>query len=158
MIRLTVIDELGSARPVNSAPYFRITGGAVWIGPSGGGEKPLVRYVSGRWRKGDLTCSGMRFEGRCRLVFGLAREPTGVSEELSGVSIAGDTLSANGIPFAIYDTDREMWRGVGLNTWWHSFRVESSEHRRSSSASDHADAVGRSNPGGDTPQGLTNLH
>jgi hypothetical protein len=104
-----------------------------------------------------MTCSGMRFEGRCRLVFGLAREPTGVSEELSGVSIAADTLSATGIPFAIFDTAREMWRGVGLNTWWHAFRVQSADHRRSVGADD-ADAQSKSNPGGDAPQGLTNLH
>lgn len=158
MIRLTVIDELGGATPVIAAPYFRITGGAVWIRASGGSDKPLVRYIAGRWRKDDTTCSGMRFEGRCRLVFGLSREPTGVSEELSAVSITGDTLSANGIPFATYDTARDMWRGVGVNTWWHAFRVESSEHRQSADLSDESQGRGGTEPGGALSRGLPFVH
>lgn len=40
----------------------------------------------------------MRFEGKCRLIFGLPRDPVGVSDMLDGVSVHGTLLSANGIP------------------------------------------------------------
>jgi hypothetical protein len=141
MIRLTVIGEQGRVAIVMSAPHFRITGGAVWIGPSAGGQKPLARYVRGHWQYGDTLWEGVRFEGPCRIVFGLAREPSGVSEEVSALSIVGDTLSANGIPFAVYDTTRDMWHGVGANAWWHAFRVEGSVRRASSGGTVESNAL-----------------
>jgi hypothetical protein len=154
MIRLTVIGEQGRVAIVMSAPHFRITGGAVWIGPSAGGQKPLARYVSGRWQYGDTLWEGVRFEGPCRIVFGLAREPSGVSEEVSALSIVGDTLSANGIPFAVYDTARDMWHGVGANAWWHAFRVEGSARHGPSGPTDQSNPLGVPSTGGGPVAGL----
>lgn len=110
---------------VASAPYFRITGGAIWIGPRTEAGVPLVRFSASRWQHNDALWSGMRFEGKCRLIFGLPRDPVGVSDILDGVSVHGTLLSANGIPFAEYSPAQEMWRGVGAHTWWHAFRIES---------------------------------
>jgi hypothetical protein len=139
MIRLTVIGEQGRAMEITSALYFRITGGAVWIGP--GVHLPLVRYISGSWDHGDVLWSGMRFEGKCRLIFGLPRDPARVSDEIAALSIFRNSLSANGIPFAVYDHEREMWRGVEANSWWHAFRVESAELRPSSVVSSDAPEI-----------------
>jgi hypothetical protein len=125
---------------ITSAPYFRITGGAVWIAPGTSTHLPLLRYVAGSWEHGDVLWSGMRFEGKCRLIFGLPRDPAGVSDEIDSLSIYGNTLSANGIPFALYNDDREMWQGVEANSWWHAFRVESAEIRvTTGTAGEHAE-------------------
>jgi len=135
MIRLSLISDRGRAAEVISAPHFRITGGSVWIGPSAGGEKPIVRFVAGRWKYTEVLWSGLRFEPHCRVVFGLAREPLGVSEDLGGICIDGYTLWAAGTPFAVFDRARDMWRAVGAQSWWHAFRVESVELARPAVAS-----------------------
>lgn len=121
MIRLSVIGEQGRAALVTTSGYFRITGGVVWLDPG----QPLVRYVPPGWKFQDTIWSGLRLEGRCRLVFGLPRNPAGISDALESLSIYGTTLSANGIPFAVYDPERDMWRGVVAESWWHAFRIES---------------------------------
>jgi hypothetical protein len=154
MIRLTVIGDQGRVAIVMSAPHFRITGGSVWIGPSAGGHKPLARYVSGRWQYGDTLWEGVRFEGPCRIVFGVSREPRGVSEEITALSIVGDTLSANGIPFAAYDPTRDMWRGVGANAWWHAFRVEAGARHGSGGSTDESDPVAEPSHDGGSAEGL----
>jgi hypothetical protein len=139
MIQLSAIDEHGNATVIASAAYFRITGGAVWIGPAEAADMPLVRFTAGSWQRADQRWTGLRFEGRCRLIFGLPRDPAGVSGAIDGVSACGATLTANGIPFAAYDEDREMWRGVGANTWWHAFRIETAGLRTSVDSAESAD-------------------
>ncbi len=160
MIRLTVIDERGLTQCVISASYFRITGGSVWTGPSISDVKPLVRYAGGQWQYAGVAWSGLRFEGKCRLVFGMARDPISVSGELDGLSISGQTLSANGIPFAQYDTAREAWRGASTNNWWPAFRIESTALRESITASGAPEDSGPRPPGGSTSamQRPSNLH
>ena len=120
---------------VVSAPYFRITGGAVWIGPGALSDVPLVRFTRGRWQYASNEWAGLRFDGKCRLILGPAREPSAVSDVLQGLSISGVVLSGNGIPFAAYDEEREMWKGA-TNSWWHAFRIESAELRASSATSE----------------------
>jgi hypothetical protein len=122
MIRLTVMDNEGGAAVVATSSYFRINGGAVWRRP---GDDALVRYVDGAWQHLGMRWAGMRFEGGCRLVLGLPREPARVSDGLSGFSIHDCTLSTAGIPFALYVPLQDMWRGVAPETWWHAFRIES---------------------------------
>ena len=122
MILLTLVDQEGRATPVTTWGYFRITGGVVWTRP---GDEPLVRYFQASWRYAGSQWPGMRFEGRCRIVFGLISDPAGVSDLLEEVSIFDCTLSANGVPLALLEPARDMWRGAGKDAWWHSFRVES---------------------------------
>lgn len=122
MIRLTLFGERNRAPPPVESAYFRITGDSIWIQP---GHTPLVRYIGPRWQYRGSEWSGLRFEGNCRLVFGLPRDPAGVSELLSVVTICGCSLSVNGVPYAFLEPEREMWRGTATDTWWHSFRVES---------------------------------
>jgi hypothetical protein len=103
------------------SPYFRITGGAVWTRP---GNDPLLRYVGPTWHYDGAHWSGMRFDGKCRLVFGLPRDPAGISDLLSVVTIYACALSTNGVPYAVYEPNREMWRGAASEVWWPSFRIE----------------------------------
>ena len=123
MIRLTLLGDRSShlPPPVESA-YFRITGGSIWIRP---GDTPVARYVGPTWQFRDTQWDGLLFEGNCRLVFGLPRDPAGVSELLSVVSISACSLSVNDVPFAVLEPEREMWRGASGESWWHSFRLES---------------------------------
>ena len=124
MIRLTVVGEQCRAALVTSSPYFRITGGAIWVHPSDD-VLPLVRYVTPGWQYKGAMWAGVRLEGPCRLVLGLARDPAGISDRLDALSIYGCVLSAQGIPFAVFDPQRDMWRGALAETWWHAFRIES---------------------------------
>jgi hypothetical protein len=128
VIRLTLIGAEVEACLANASAYFRINGGVVWTRP---GYGPLATYTEERWKYREELWSGMRFEGQCRLVFGLPRDPVGVSEQLQSLSIHGRVLSANGVPFAVYEPARDMWHGAGADTWWHAFRVESIELRQS---------------------------
>jgi hypothetical protein len=122
MIRLTLLGERNRPLPPVENAYFRITGGSIWIRP---GDTPIARYVGPGWQYRGSQWSGLRFEGNCRLVFGLPRDPAGVSELLSVVTICGCSLSVNGAAFAVLEPDRDMWRGASTGAWWHSFRLES---------------------------------
>ena len=122
MIQLTLVDERGRAWVARTAPFFRITGGNVWTSP---GDGRIVRFTGQGWEFGGQLWDGMRFEGPSQLIMGLPKEPTAVSEVLKSVSIVRDVLAANGIPFAVYDPARDMWRAVIAETWWHAFRIES---------------------------------
>lgn len=126
MIQLTLIGAHAEACRVKSSPYFRITGGIISTRPE---EGPLATYAEGRWRDGEVLLSGMRFEGPCRLVFGLPCDPAGLSEELQSLAIDGPVLSAHGVSIAIYEPTRELWHDAGGTSWWHAFRVESVESR-----------------------------
>lgn len=128
MIRLTVVCHQGAVQ-IAHVPYLRITGGAIWVAPHLS-ELPLVRCVEGRWQHNHVLWTGVRFEGNCRLIFGLPREPAGVSDPLTSLSICGTTLMANGIPFAVYEPEKDMWRGAAANTWWHAFRIETDGLRK----------------------------
>jgi hypothetical protein len=141
VIELTLMDVRGSVRVARSAPFFRITGGTVWTSP---GDGRIVRLTSGGWEFDGQFWEGMRFEGPSKLVMGLPREPTSLSEVLQSVSITREVLSANGIPFAAYDAQRDMWRSAIAEIWWHAFRIESVGNRKSA-----ADSTGRSHVGPD---------
>lgn len=126
MIRLTLIGADEEAAVVDTSEYYRITGGVVWTRP---GRATLATYVEGRWRYQALLCSGMRFEGPGRLIFGISSEPAGVSEPLQSLAIDGEVLSVNGVPFALYEPTRDMWHRVDSGSWWQAFRIESVELR-----------------------------
>jgi len=131
VIQLTLMNENGAALVASAAPFFRITGAAVWTVP---GDGYIARLTQGGWESGGKLWAGMRFEGACRLVMGFARAPSSVSEILQSVSVSLEVLSANGIPFAAYNSARDMWRSAMADKWWHAFRIESLDHRPSLSA------------------------
>ncbi len=126
MIRLTFIGEGVDTSVNESSPYYRVTGGVVWTRPEAG---PIATLVESGWKHRDCVWSGMRFEGPCRLILGLPRDPIGVSEPLKSVSVAGHVLSVNGLPVAVYNPAREHWYGVIAGTSWPAFRIESAHLR-----------------------------
>jgi hypothetical protein len=128
MIRLTLVGPPASAVLAATSAYFRVTGGVVWVRP---GDGPIATYEKQGWWHKDVLWSGMRFEGPCRLIFGLPRDPTSISEVLQSVSISGRALSANAIPFAVYDETSQIWRGVTAGSWWPAFRIEIADLRKS---------------------------
>jgi hypothetical protein len=155
VIELTLIDDRGSVRVARTAPYFRITGGTVWTSP---GDGRIVRFSSSGWEFERQVWDGMRFEGPSKLVMGLPKEPTSSSEVLQSVSITREVLTANGIPFAAYDADRDMWRSAIAEIWWHAFRIESVGNRKSvADSTRHSHAGPGRAPSHDTrPHGLMN--
>ena len=146
MIQLTLINDDGDASVVSQAPFFRITGAAIWTVP---GERYIARFRDGGWESSGRVWTGMRLEGRSRLVMGLAREPSAVSEILHSVTLSLGVLSANGVPFAEYNSARDMWRAAIADTWWHAFRIESAPDPKSLSGS----AEERPQSGPDSPPG-----
>ena len=122
VIQLTLIGEHGRAVPAECSAYFRITGGAVWTLP---GDRPLVRFTGADWQYQGALWPGMRFEGACRVMFGVPCDPADVSDLHESISIVGCTLFADSVPFARYEPSRDMWRAALTDTWWHAFRIES---------------------------------
>jgi len=118
--------------------YFRINGGLIWTRP---GEGPLAAHMLAGWKYQNVLWSGLRFQGPCRLVFGVPRDPVGASEQLQSVSIEGRILSASGVPIATYEPRGDMWHGAAANIWWHAFRVESVELRESVAIHPHLQPV-----------------
>lgn len=139
MVQLTFVNDDGEALLASAAPFFRITGPAVWTFR---GDGYIARLTRGGWESAGKLWTGMRFEGRCRLVMGFPREPSAVSEILQSVSVSLDVLSANGVPFAVYNPAQDMWRSAMADRWWHAFRIESIDHQASTS-----DATGRAGSG-----------
>ena len=111
-----------------TSPYFRVTAGVVWVQP---GDGPIATYEEKGWRHKSALWPGMRFEGQCRLVLGLPRDPTSISEVLQSVSVANRVLSASGIPIALYDDTTQTWQGVTAGSWWPAFRIEMADLRKS---------------------------
>jgi hypothetical protein len=127
MIRLTMVGPQANATVAATCPYFRVTEGVVWVRPDDG---PIATYEEHGWRHNGRLWPGMRFEGQCRLILGLPRDPTSISEVLQSVSIAGRVLRANGIPVAVYDGLTQTWQGVTAGSFWPAFRIELADLRK----------------------------
>jgi hypothetical protein len=84
VIRLHLIGAQAEVSLADVSAYFRITGGVVCTRPEYG---PFATYSEERWRHREVLWSSMRFEGQCRLVFGLPRDPARISEQLQSLSI-----------------------------------------------------------------------
>jgi hypothetical protein len=124
MIHLSVFAGGVKAVQVASEPYFRVTGGAIWTRP----EEPVLLQVRGAsWEYGNILWKGMRFVGRCRLIFGVPRGVEGVSTEFHGLTVAKRTLYTNGFALATYDAAFDAWWSLTSGVRCHAFRIESAE-------------------------------
>jgi hypothetical protein len=124
MIHLNVFAAGVKPLRVASEPYFRVSGGAIWTRP----EEPVLLQVRGAsWEYGSILWKGMRFVGRCRLIFGVPRDVDGVSTEFHGLLVAKRTLYTNGLALATYDPAYDAWRSLASGVRCHAFRVESAE-------------------------------
>jgi hypothetical protein len=121
MIRLTFYDSAGMAVAVQEASDFRISGGVIWNGLDRG---LIAVYCNGAWKHRGKYYPSISFEGSCRLLFGITRDPS-VTEPIGLFSIIGDTFRANGIAFARYVEAQDSWEGILRRISWSSFRVMS---------------------------------
>jgi hypothetical protein len=123
-VRLALSSKQDEAAVILTGPYFRITGGVIWDRLEHG---LIATHVAGAWKRRTRLFTDLLFEGECQLMFGITRDLCALSGPLSCVSITGSVLSADGTPFSEYRETRGMWSGIGLNNWWTSLRIISTD-------------------------------
>lgn len=99
---------------------LRITGGVIWDHLEQG---VLASYADGCWKHRGALYPLLWITGPCQVHFGITRDPLPVSEPISVFSIIGATLRANGVGFAQYSQEHDMWQGLIRPTWWQSMRI-----------------------------------
>jgi hypothetical protein len=119
VLRLTLYDRSGQPVKTLEAADFRIDGGVIWHPEMG----LIAHYSQGAWKHRGRHYSVICAEGRCRLFFGITREPSAISEVISAFAIKGSALSANGVAFAQYSVDQDVWHGVIRKIWWQALRI-----------------------------------
>lgn len=120
MIRLAFFDQACRLIEELQAPDFRIAGGVIWQGEH---RRVIAHYTQGRWRYRGQHFPRVCAKGRCRLLFGITRDPTAISEAIEHFTLDGPTLRANGVAFAQYDEETDMWQGMMRPTWWQAMRI-----------------------------------
>jgi hypothetical protein len=123
MIQLKFCTE-ESAPPTIEQEAFGITGGAVWDRLELG---LIAHYVDGRWMRRGQSYAALSFTGRCRLLFGITRDPAFISDVICNFSITGATLRANGVAFAQYSEQLDLWRGLMRPISWTAMTMISAE-------------------------------
>jgi hypothetical protein len=124
MIHLKFEGFQGSA-PAFEVPYIRLSAGLLWEDPRRG---PLARFDASTWIYQDRPYERVEILGAARLFFGITREPSWISEVLTGLSLEGGKLCVDTQPLAQYDATHEVWRAtLPPARAWHSFRIVSSE-------------------------------
>jgi hypothetical protein len=124
MIHLSVFAGGVKTIRIASEPYFRVTGGAIWTRPE---ERLVLQIREASWEFGQILWKGMRFIGRCRLIFGVQRDVEGVSTEFDGLTVERKTLYTKGIALATYDAAYDSWWSLTSEVRCHAFRIESAE-------------------------------
>jgi hypothetical protein len=124
MIHLSVFAGGVKAVRVASEPYFRVTGGAIWTRPE---ERLVLQLRDTSWEFGHILWKGIRFSGRCRLIFGVPRDVQGVSTEFDGLMVEKKTLYTKGLGLARYDAAYDSWWSLTSKVRCHAFRIESAE-------------------------------
>jgi hypothetical protein len=96
---------------------FQISGGVICSHQDQG---VIARYCGGAWLRGNDTFPILTIEGHCRMHFGITRNPMPISDAVGRFSLVRTMLGANGIPFAQYVEEIDMWRSLMRPLWWHS--------------------------------------
>ncbi len=99
---------------------LRVIGGAIWDHLEQG---VLASHVDGCWKHRGEFYPLLWITGPCQVHFGITRDPLPMSEPISVFSIIGTTLRANGVAFAQYSEEHDMWQGLIRPIWWQSMRV-----------------------------------
>jgi hypothetical protein len=121
MIQVTLSGALHVSDISLEVPHVRIFGGVVWDRLELG---VIATYSSGRWVRRSLAYQWMLFEGDFRLLFGLIRDPSPISEPLRALSLCGPMMFLNDTPFAEYIPAMQMWRGTSESRlWWPTFHL-----------------------------------
>jgi hypothetical protein len=122
-----VFSRADSADPaaILEATEFWVTGGALWNQVEHG---LIASYCTGAWWKyRGRYYTTISILGESRLVFGITRDPSLISDPVQMLSITGTTFRANDIVFAEYDEHQDAWQGVVRPVSWRAMRVISAE-------------------------------
>jgi hypothetical protein len=139
MIQVTLSGALCASDITMEVPHVRIFGGAVWDRLELG---VIATYSAGRWARRLLAYQWMSFEGDFRLLFGLIRDPSPVSEPLQVLTLCGPMMYLSDEPFAEYVPATQMWRGTAdSRLWWPGFHLVSADYV-SYAAEAAAEAIG----------------
>jgi hypothetical protein len=123
MIQLKFYTE-ESAAPTIEQEAFGITGGAIWDRLELG---LIAHYVEGRWVFRGQGYATLSFTGNCRLLFGITRDPSFITEPIRNFSLTGATLRADDMPFAQYSERLDLWRGLVRPISWTAMTMISAE-------------------------------
>ena len=103
---------------------LRVTGASLW--------NPVDRILIATYSHGFWKHLGRRYPilaitGGARLLFGISRDPTIISDPIDHFYFIGPTLSANGVGVARYIEQQDMWQGIARPMWWNAMRILSTE-------------------------------
>jgi hypothetical protein len=83
----------------------------------------IITYSQGRWNYRGHCYPLLAVTGGACLVFGIAREPTVVSDPIDHFYFTGPILSTNGVPIAKYREHQNTWQGILRPMWWVYMRI-----------------------------------
>jgi hypothetical protein len=113
-----------SHSPTLEQEAFGITGGAIWDRLELG---LIAHFVEGHWQHRGQGYATLSFTGNCRLLFGITRDPSFITEPVREFSLTGATLRANDIAFAQYSERLDLWRGLIRPISWTGMTMISAE-------------------------------
>ena len=122
MIDIIFHDDAREAAAHLQLTRLKVTGGVLWNHLRLG---LIASYVGGRWKHRGTEYPSLSVIGGACLVFGIARDPTLLSESIQVFSFTGPTLRANGVPIAEYVEEGDLWQGLIRPMSWQSMRIES---------------------------------
>jgi hypothetical protein len=121
MLQVTLSGAIEAPDITLDIPHVRIFGGTVWDRLELG---VIATYAGGQWARRTVPYQWMLFEGDFRLLFGLIRDPSPISDPLQILTVCGPMMFVNDEPFAEYVPGMEMWRGAhDSRLWWPSFHL-----------------------------------
>ena len=100
---------------------LKVTGGVLWNHLRLG---LIASYANERWRHRGTDYPSLSIVGEACLIFGIARDPTLLSEPIRMFSFTGRLLRANGVPIAEYVEEGDVWQGLIQPMRWQSMRIE----------------------------------
>ncbi len=87
----------------------------------------LATLVDGAWRRKGAICEPIEVRGPLRPLFGISRHPAPATRTFNRLTLKGGLLEVDGVGFARYVPESDMWRAVERPLWWHSFHILAAE-------------------------------
>lgn len=121
MLKLSFFEKRSSS-PAASLEIsdLRVTGATLWNPMN---RELLATYTEGSWKHCAKRYETLAVTGGGCLLFGIARDPTIVSDPIDHFYFIGPTLSANGVAIARYVEQNDMWQGLMRPMWWNAMRI-----------------------------------
>ena len=87
----------------------------------------LATLVDGAWRRKGAICEPIEVRGPLRLLFGIPRHPAPATRTFNTLTLKGVLLEVDGVGFARYVPESDMWRALERPLWWHSLHILATE-------------------------------